>query len=201
MNEVAQYVFSQDWFSHNMPTWTQMLAGGAAQKILEIGSFEGRSAVWLIENALADAGELFCVDTWYCCPEHSPNEMIVAHERFNTNIDIALRGKPRVRVSRIRGPSECELPKLITAGHVGTFDFIYVDGSHEATNVLLDLCLAFLLCKEGGLVCVDDYDWPSQVHPLRKPKISVDAFTNIFCERLRIVSLGYQVWIKKLAQG
>jgi predicted O-methyltransferase YrrM len=196
--ETAQYQFSEDWFSGHIPRWTEMLATDAkARKILEVGSFEGRSTVWLIENALAETGELYCVDTWQGSPEHSSVIMEDVHARFLANIEIALRAKPDVKVIQIRGLSEHILPRLIAEGHVGTFDFVYVDGCHEAVNVLTDLCFAFLLCRHGGLICVDDYLWPQHVHPLRKPKISVDAFTNIFCEHLTIVSQGYQVFLRK----
>lgn len=193
-----QYKFSQDWFSGHIPVFVQMLATDPKpKKILEIGSFEGRSAVWFIEHAFGETGELYCVDTWGDTPEHVSPDMKEIHARFGANVEIARFNKPNVKVNELRGVSEYELPKLIATGHAGAFDFIYIDGCHEAVNALTDLCFSFQLCRSGGLIGVDDYLWPDHAHPLRKPKISVDAFTNIFAEQLTIVFQGYQVFIRK----
>jgi hypothetical protein len=51
----SPYDFTVDWFSHNVPRWTEQLgafAGRPDLRFLEIGSFEGRSAVWLLEHVL-----------------------------------------------------------------------------------------------------------------------------------------------------
>jgi predicted O-methyltransferase YrrM len=192
-----EYEFSTDWFSHNIPAWTGiLLRGKRPQKVLEIGSLEGRSAVWLIEHAIEEGGAIFCVDTWRGSPE-IPVDMEEAKKRFHTNIGVARAIKPDIKISVCQGPSDAVLPELLASGHRETFEFVYIDGSHEAADALTDLCLAFLLCKPGGLICVDDYLWREPLHILRKPKIAVDAFTNIFCERIDIVSVGYQVFVKK----
>ncbi len=123
--------------------------------------------------------------------------MEAAKRRFESNIDIALGMRPNIAVSVLHGFSDAVLPRLLGDGHRETFGFIYIDGSHEAADALTDLCLAFLLCKPGGLICVDDYLWTERVDPLRKPKIAVDAFSNIFAEKVEIVSMGYQVFMTK----
>ena len=47
--------FTQDWFSHNIPGLESIVKLLPSNKdILEIGSFEGRSTCWLLENVLAD---------------------------------------------------------------------------------------------------------------------------------------------------
>ena len=37
--------------------------------------------------------------------------------------------------------------------------FIYVDGSHEAPDVLFDAILAHKLVKNNGIIAFDDYLW------------------------------------------
>jgi predicted O-methyltransferase YrrM len=59
--------FSYDWFSTRIPQWERQVAGRFAGKpglrFLEIGSFEGRSACWLLQNVLTDPSvRLTCVD-------------------------------------------------------------------------------------------------------------------------------------------
>jgi len=39
------------------------------------------------------------------------------------------------------------------------FDYISIDGSHEAADVLSDAVLSWPLLKTGGLICFDDYEW------------------------------------------
>jgi predicted O-methyltransferase YrrM len=175
-----------------------LLSGKRPGKVLEIGSLEGRSAVWLIEHAIEGGGEMFCIDTWQGSPE-IPLDMGQVKKRFQANIGVARATRPDVRISVCQGTSDVVLPELLASGHRETFDFVYIDGSHEAADALTDLCLAFLLCKPGGLICVDDYLWCEPFHILRKPKIAVDAFTNIFCERMDIISIGYQVFVRRKA--
>ena len=62
---MAEYSFEIDWFSHNAPTWAALLSRlGKVQRILEIGSYEGRSATWFMENAFRNdaEGEIVCID-------------------------------------------------------------------------------------------------------------------------------------------
>lgn len=60
--------FTQDWFSKNIPVWERLFAplkGRPNLQILEIGSFEGRSACWLLEHVLTGEGAgIDCVDTF-----------------------------------------------------------------------------------------------------------------------------------------
>ncbi len=57
--------FTADWFSSHIPHWERLLRPLAGQPIqaLEIGSYEGRSAVWLLQEILTHPeSRLTCVD-------------------------------------------------------------------------------------------------------------------------------------------
>src|SRR5262245_25169347 len=60
------YHYTFDWFSHNIPVWEQHLAhlaGRSDLRCLEIGSFEGRSAVWLLTHILThETSRLECIE-------------------------------------------------------------------------------------------------------------------------------------------
>jgi predicted O-methyltransferase YrrM len=84
------------------------------------------------------------------------------------------------------------------------FDFIYVDGSHQAADVLLDASMAFRLLRLGGIMVLDDYLWhetqAGNRDPLTVPKMAIDAFINCHFNRLRIVPAPlYQIFLQKLA--
>lgn len=101
-----------------------------------------------------------------------------------------------------KGYSDAILAKLLAGGKAGYFDFIYVDGSHAAPDVLTDAVLSFKLLKKGGVICFDDYYWSEpdlrEKDPIRCPKISIDAFTNIFCRQIKvIIGGGTQVFCRK----
>lgn len=55
--------------------------------------------------------------------------------------------------------SQLALPRLVAEGFVA--DAAFVDGSHVFHNVFVDLYFLRELVRPGGLVILDDCDWPS----------------------------------------
>lgn len=191
------YEFTQQWFAQAEKTWPTLLAELPARKnFLEIGSFEGRSAVWLVENVLEDGGELLCIDTWGGGEEHGGLDMDAAEMRFDKNIKLALEKFPRRKVSKCKGLSTTWLPAL--AQDRRSFDFIYIDGSHIAKDVLTDACMAWPLLKPDGVMVFDDYLWGDSRDALHRPKLAIDSFVNIFAEQLHITHIGYQLAVRKV---
>ncbi len=98
---------------------------------------------------------------------------------------------PQHKVIGHRNLSAVALRDLHAKGFAGKFDFIYVDGSHQAADVLEDLVLSFPLLRRGGLVICDDYTWqrqrPGQEDLLDTPKLAINSFTAIYRRRLRFV--------------
>jgi hypothetical protein len=75
---------------------------------------------------------------------------------------------------------------------------VYVDGSHSAVNVLEDAVLSFMLAKPGAIIAFDDYLWDDpEFNRDGTPKVSIDAFTNIYGKRIEILEYGEQVWVRK----
>jgi predicted O-methyltransferase YrrM len=192
---VSGYEYTKDWFHWAPEVWTHLATLlPARQRFLEIGSFEGRSAVWTIENMMDADAELVCVDTWEGGEEHTNGEMLGAEALFDRNIGRAKTTNPVV-VTKIKETSYTALTAL--AGQ-SNFDFVYIDGSHIARDVLLDACLAWPLLKDGGVLVFDDYLWGPARDILHRPKVAVDAFVNTYAEELEIVHCGYQLAVRKL---
>ena len=95
-------------------------------------------------------------------------------------------------INLIRGLSEDELPRISK----NSIDLIYIDGSHEADNVLLDGLLSYKLLKEGGIMIFDDYglDEPLGYKDL-KPSIGIDAFIEV--TNAEVIFNGYQLAVRK----
>ena len=89
-----------------------------------------------------------------------------------------------------KGFSDIEMSRLLANGKQNYFDFIYIDGSHQAPDVLCDAILGFKLLKVNGFIAFDDYLWQEQLpygtDPIRCPKPGIDAFTNIYCRKIQI---------------
>ncbi len=203
---MADYQFTQDWFSNNIPVWDQLIDQVSPSAFLEIGAFEGRATAYLIEKVGTQRPiEIHCVDTWEGGVEHAPSMMPDVERRFHENVALATaRASNRVDLVKHKGTSARMLPELIAAGRAGTFDFVYIDGSHQAPDVLLDAILGFQLLRPGGVIVFDDYLWHmeadgSQDH-YNMPKPAIDAFVNIYRRKLAVFSAPlYQLLVRKLS--
>jgi predicted O-methyltransferase YrrM len=183
--------------------WDRLIPSLDPRLILEIGSFEGASACYLIERCGSrHALEIHCVDTWEGGIEHNSAgiDMASVSERFRQNTKLGVeRAKFPVKLVEHRGPSARMLPALITAGYADRFDLVYIDGSHRAPDVLSDAVLSFQLLKVGGTLIFDDYLYADTSHDLLDaPKLAVDAFMNIYSRHMRLIySENSQVLARK----
>lgn len=203
---MKRYAFTTDWVSKHLPVWKLLLKDiPAVSKVLEIGSYEGRSTVWLMEHAFkaTGKGEIFCIDTWNGSTEHEGADLSAVEKRFVRNTAIArARSKADVTVHRLKGRSFDQLARLIAKGHRLSFDLIYVDGSHQCADVLGDLVLSFELCKVGGLIICDDYLWSPAIHGqenlLDQPKLAIDSFVNCHARKIALYNTPlYQIHLRK----
>lgn len=197
----AKPVFHVDWFAPNIPLWELLVKEhlSGRDKFLEIGSFEGRSACWMLEHALAPKGVLYCVDTWEGSPEFwslKPEILDRAFDRFTANVNLVRQDDQQVIALKNR--SVDALAGLIDQGNAGSFDLIYVDGGHTAAEALADACMAWPLLRSGGLMIFDDYTWDLDNALLKRPKMAIDAFTSIHNDQLRTISVGHQYVVTKI---
>ena len=195
---MSDYQYTKDWFNWAPQVWSQLISHLPARKnFLEIGSFEGRSAVWITQNMMEDGGELVCIDTWEGGSEHVNGEMDGAEARFHNNISLVMGNFVDRTVQSIKSTSVEALGSLIAQKK--QFDFIYIDGSHLAKDVLTDACMAWSLLKSKGFMVFDDYLWkPQGFTLLQRPKVAIDAFVNMFEDELNIAYSGYQLIVRKV---
>jgi predicted O-methyltransferase YrrM len=192
------YEFTNNWFAHAPEVWEHlipMLPGTPGERsFLEIGSYEGRSAIWIAENMMRGDDSLFCVDTWKGGEEHSGEDMLEVHHRFLRNME-KLENRKNLYWHSAQETSVMALGEMIQESYA--FHFIYIDGSHQAKDVLTDACMAWQLLAPGGLMVFDDYLWGDPRDVLHRPKLAIDAFVNIFAEDLTVLYVGHQLVIKR----
>ena len=200
--------FTQDWFSRSIPSWTLILNKLSERtthlRILEVGVFEGRSTCWLLQNhCKTPESSIVAIDSFQGGIEHQEMELGTLRKRFEANI-ATVESPAQVEIRE--GFSLPQLAKLIAEGYQ-RFDFISIDASHQAPDVLGDAVLGFELLKPGGVMAFDDYIWspmrPGTENPLLLPKAAIDAFTTLFSQKIRIIpNLPlYQLYIQKNAGG
>lgn len=178
--------FTQDWFSVHEQHWSRHfshLAGRAGLRFLEIGSFEGRSACWLLTNLLRGPECLLvCVDTFDAYPGQEST--------YDHNIRACGAGN---RVVKLRGRSDHVLPSLEAA----SFDFIYVDGSHQMLDVLKDAAAAWRLARPGGVLVFDDYRVSAGEPADGSCGAGVDGFLAAVPDHYDVIFCDWQLAVRK----
>jgi hypothetical protein len=194
----AKYEFTTNWVTPHANLWTEQLKhlkGKPSIHALEIGSFEGRSAIWFLDNILIHpTSSITCVDIFEDVGYSSSGileEKDAYEDKFDRNIQASGFAK---KVKKIKGSSQKVLREL----EWNSYDVIYIDGSHVAKDVLLDAVLSWHLLKVGGTIIFDDYQWRvDQYLPWRRPKIAIDAFLAVFEPYIEVLHKEYQVVVRK----
>jgi predicted O-methyltransferase YrrM len=159
--------------------------------VLEIGSWEGRSAIfWL--NYFPNS-QITCIDTFTGSAEHHvafSDYVGGIEQRFDANL-----APFASRVEKIRAASRESLPALAVMGR--RFDFVYLDGSHRAVDVYADACLAWPMVRRGGALLLDDYTWVGMPDEKDRPKLGIDAFLLTAAGSFREIDRGLQILIEK----
>lgn len=193
------YKFTRDWFSENISTWKKYLQefiDRPGLHILEIGSWEGRSTCWMLENILTHpSAKITCIDTFKGSEEHKnyqENYLESLEDRFDRNI--AITGAAS-KVQKRVGYSQ----EVMRSLPLNAYDMLYIDGSHLACDVLADAVLGWGLLKVGGLCIFDDYNFLFSENPGQNPQIAIDAFVSSFRPKLKLLHKGNQVILQKIA--
>ena len=196
--------FSSDWFTNALVNFDYIKTylikeEKAINDILEIGSHEGRSSCWMLENMLTDTGTMTCIDPFADRPVTAFSYDSIPEDRSIENLfraNTAEVKKPSQTLEVVANMSFHALAQLIVDKR--QYDFIYVDGSHNADDALADAVMCFGLLRPGGVMLFDDYLWEDGVSAyLGRPKQSIDAFVNMFYHRLKLGLVNYQLAIVK----
>lgn len=189
-----EYEFTTDWVTSKLPAWEKVLAplkGKPDVQYLEIGVYEGRSAVWMLENILTHpTARLTGVDPF----------LGDFKDRCFANIE---RSEASEKVKLITGYSQVVMREL----PLDSYDVIYIDGSHHKQDVLEDAVLSWRLLKEGGILIFDDYlfgrEPPSKggEAPTDVPKLAIDPFVHCFDEQLEVLHNSFQLILRKKSKS
>ncbi|MBX9679090.1 MAG: class I SAM-dependent methyltransferase [Gemmataceae bacterium] len=134
---------------------------------------------------------MFYIDTFLESPENAATPPGDLESRFARNLL-----EHRAKLVGFHGRSFDGLRQLPCE----QFDFIHVDGSHAAPDVLSDAVLSWPLLKAGGLLAFDDYEWSMFADPRKCPKLAIDAFLTIQHGAYDVAVHSVRLILGKLAQ-
>ena len=204
---MKNYKFTENWFTDDGLSVLNDLDVTKELHILEIGSFEGKSTVWFLENLLQNKNStITCVDPWmsYSQDKDSLNSYFKEKNEWDLTkrktkeiflyniVESGDSGKVIIR----QGFSDKVLPSLITEQK--TYDIIYIDGNHTAPYVMMDSVMSWPLLKKGGIMIFDDYTWGLDRPTTTRPKESIDYFMLSFADYVTELYSKYRKIVKKL---
>ncbi|PSB34306.1 glycosyltransferase [Stenomitos frigidus] len=161
-----------------------------ALNALEIGSRDGRVTCWLLDNVLLQpAATITCVDRFEGLTDEQP-----ILERFEANI---ARTGAAEKVRQIAGkPGE-----VLRSQPNHHYPLVYVGGMTTASETLEIAVLSWSLLTVGGVIVFADYELkPGQTLTELPPKSAIEAFANLFSNKLRRLYQGSAVLLEKIAE-
>jgi predicted O-methyltransferase YrrM len=134
---------------HDCDVLRDLLVGDRARVVVEIGLAYGSSALAIGEALVLQGSE----GSTYVVID--PYQEHFHHAGWDAITAAGLDGLCTLVAER----SQIALPRLVAEGFVA--DAAFVDGSHIFHRVFVDLAYLSELVRPGGLIILDDCEWPS----------------------------------------
>jgi predicted O-methyltransferase YrrM len=171
--------FSCNWQFPHAETWKVVMAdlvNRADVRVLELGSWEGRSACWLLDHVLTHpTAHIVCADVFDGC-----EDVFDANTRGYGSKVVKLKGR---------------IPDTLRGLPFASFDVVYADASSIATRELEDAVIGWRLVKVGGLLICDDYGGPPGWEP--EVRRALDHFLAVYGPRAELVHQGFQLILRR----
>jgi hypothetical protein len=189
-----KYTF--DFFSQNTFDWARVLSGFKKKNFnyLEIGSFEGNSALFIFK--FFNPMMVCCCDSWTPLTErdgsdegYSDFDMPRVEKNFNYNLRDY---QNRLKKYKMKSDQFFKKNQI-------TFDIIYVDGSHFGEDVSKDCYSSWQILNKNGILIFDDYFWKSYTKIESNPAYAINRFLDSINGKYEVLYLSkFQLFIKKL---
>lgn len=198
LSKKEHLTLDNDWFSHNIPTWlavfdTLDVQSNAQLKVLEIGSWQGLSAYFILHHF--SKAQLTCVDTWLGADEHQAGKF--ATKEVLTNIEACFDKNLTPFNGRFNKYKGTSLSYFTDADTSTQYDLIYVDGSHYCDDVLIDALKSFSHLKPGGILIFDDYLWHYYKEEKDNPVGAINTFLALKRGQYKLISAANQLILQK----
>jgi len=179
-----------DYFSINTYYWDLIISKNFKEfSYLEIGSWEGNSASYILKNFKTK--KVFCVDVWDTNNDSPKQEERNRFESFIFNLK-----KFKERFSFFKGTSD-----KFFKNNSQKFDVIYIDGWHEANQVYKDINNSWDCLNVNGIIICDDYFYGDIKNNLvnNLPANAINKFIFENKNKLKVICVNNtQIFFKKM---
>ena len=155
-------------------------------RYLEIGSFEGRSAVFAGE--MDNVKEITCVDTFEGNDEHNNINFDIVYKNCSENLN-----KLKIPYNLVKGTSHS-----FFLNNNKKFNLIYIDGSHFYDDVKKDFINSVNSLEENGILICDDFYWFFYKKIEQNPIGAILECYDDYKKDLDILFINHQIIFKKL---
>lgn len=200
----SRFTFQHSWFDDEVRAdWETFTLPLREKKldILEVGSFEGASATWILDNLMSHTDSTMTViDTFEGGMEHQEQDqahqydLASLEDRFRSNVT-KCEHVNKLRV--MKATSDDALLDLRREG--ARFDFIYIDASHVAIDVLHDAVICWRMLNINGTMVFDDFGWKGYMEDCYNPRIAIQSFLQCAKQELECKATEGQMWVMKVA--
>jgi predicted O-methyltransferase YrrM len=187
---------TRDYFSLNAFDWINTLNEFKNKKFkfLEIGSFEGNSTLFILENF--KGVDLTCVDQW--------KQLYREDGKREGYEDLSINEIEKNFDTNLKDYSGRFLKNKISSNNFfrnnnQEFDVIYIDGSHYAPDVLEDCKNSWSVLKKNGILILDDYFWKGYAKIEENPAFAINQFLKEANNKYEVANFSkYQLFLRKL---
>ena len=199
----GRFTFQRSWFDNDICSEWETLTlpiRGKKLNLLEIGSFEGASTTWILDNLMAHPeSRMTAIDTFEGGMEHlDPGQV----DQYDIS---ALESCFRSNVSKCEHMNKLRVMKaksndaLLDLRREGArFDFIYIDASHVAIDVLHDAVTCWQMLNVQGTMLFDDVAWKGYMEDCYNPRIAIRSFVQCAAQEVETKETKAQMWVTKV---
>tara|TARA_Y100001972_G_C7582523_1_gene292167 strand:- start:209 stop:787 length:579 start_codon:yes stop_codon:yes gene_type:complete len=177
------YTFTVDHLQYyNFPPIKNYLNLDNPINILELGAFEGRSAIFMLEN--------FC--------KHKDSRITTIDFEGNSHKEILydnIKICNNNKLKYIESNFFDILPKLLNEKN--KYDLIYIDGGKSSKTTIFQIVNSWQLLKENGILYMDDYGWGINPPQEERPKEGIDFFLSLYKNDYELIFQNFQVAVIK----
>lgn len=186
------FKYTNSWFDRNINISMNILknlSGDRDIKILEVGTHEGKSAIWMLENlCIHPDSRLTSIDSYTL---DDPSVNLNTYENFLYNIDLCTEKK---KFNQILGNSKDIMPKLVEENK--KYDIIYIDSTTDIELVFTDITNADKLIGNSGIILMDDvgFDESANTSVIGAIKRFLTKYPDVY----RIILKEWQWMLQKI---
>lgn len=186
-NFIKNKSISYDWFSkHCFYFYWIIKKINKDFKYLEIGVFEGNSFLFVTKELRPIIS--YAVDPWIDSNDEIAQNMKLIEKNFENNLSGV-----NSKFKKIKKTSD-----EFFLDNNELFDVIYIDGSHNYSNVFSDANNSWKILNKNGILIFDDYFYHYPENPKGYVGYAINNFLNTIKKEYKILLVTKnQIFIKK----